>query len=380
MKKKIAILGITGSIGTSAVEIVSRHSDLFEVVFASAHSQYDQLLSIAQRLNIQKIALTQSESKTSHTDPDIRFYKGQSELLKLITSEGYDILINAVTGSAGLPYTIATLQAGRDLALANKESLVMAGHLIKNILKSTPNPPKLLPVDSEHSAIFQVLQGQHTHSVRYLHITASGGPFRTLPLNDFAKIAVENALNHPTWSMGPKVTIDSATMMNKGLEVIEAHWLFSLPYDKLKAIIHPQSIIHSLVEFKDGSILAQMSNPTMQLPILYALTYPERVSSECVHTSLEKLSALTFETIDSVRYPLFYLAINAGLAGGIMPTVLNAANEVAVERFLRGEIGFMDIVGYVERMLGQYENVSEPDLGTILEVNAQIRASSPGIN
>jgi len=373
MKKKVAILGITGSIGTSAVEIVKQHSDLFEIVFASAHTQYPQLYEIAQKLHIQKIALSSIEKKVTRPDQNIRLYTGQAELLKLIAGEDYDILINAVTGSAGLPYTIGTLRAGRDLALANKESLVMAGHLINNLLENTQNPPKLVPVDSEHSAIFQVLQGQDAHKVRYLHITASGGPFRTLPLCDFSKIDSKQALKHPTWSMGPKVTIDSATMINKGLEVIEAHWLFDMPYDKIKAIIHPQSIIHSLVEFIDGSMLAQMSTPTMKLPILYALTYPQRVSSQCVHTSLETLSALTFETIDPARYPLYYLAVDAGKAGGIMPTVLNVANEVAVEKFLRGEISFINIAEYVEKVLNEYDNISEPDLETILEVNKRVR-------
>jgi len=372
MKKRVVILGITGSIGASAIEVITHHSDLFEVVFASAHSNYEHLLQVAQRLGIKKIAVTNTEHGVGHIDPDIRLYKGQQELLRLIENEEYDILVNAVTGSAGLPYTIATLKAGKDLALANKESLVMAGHLVKDILSGFTTPPLLVPVDSEHSAIFQVLHGNDHAEVKRLHITASGGPFRTLPLEQFANITVKQALKHPTWDMGPKVTIDSATMMNKGLEVIEAHWLFDMDYDSINAVIHPQSVIHSIVEFIDGSMLAQMSTPTMQLPILYALTHPKRVHSDKVVTYPEALTSLTFDSIDPQRYPLFFIAVEAGKAGGIMPTVLNAANEVAIEKFLRGEIAFVEIAKYVDNVLVGYKNISDPDLETILEVNERV--------
>ena len=354
MKKKIAVLGITGSIGESVLEIVRYHPEAFEIVLASANSNKKKLSDIAEEMNISKTILTKDSSAK------------QSELIELIENENYDILINAISGSAGLPYTIATLKRGKDLALANKESLVMAGHLIKDIISKTGS--KILPVDSEHSAIFQVLHGHQMSEVKKLHLTASGGPFRTLPLKDFPKINLKQVLNHPTWDMGTKVTIDSATMLNKGLEVIEAHWLFDIEYYRIKAIIHPQSIIHSLVEFVDGSMIAQMSVPTMQLPILYALTYPLHYPSEKVQTSLETLSALTFEPICPKRFPLFYLTCEAGKIGGLMPTILNAANEKAIDMFIKGEIPFTDIAKLVENALNKYENIPNPDLETILNL------------
>jgi len=371
MRKRIAILGITGSIGKSAIEIVKFHPETFEIVFATAHRDYEALYSIAKELNINKIAIANEFMKVNHTDEYINFYQSQTEIIKLIKNENYDILINAVSGSAGLPYTIATLEANRDLALANKESLVMAGHLINDLLKKSVS--KILPVDSEHSAIFQVMQGHSSEEVKFLHITASGGSFRQLPLEDFDKITIKQALNHPTWNMGTKVTLDSATMMNKGLEVIEAHWLFNLSYNKIKAIIHPQSVIHSMVEFVDGSILAQMSKPTMELPILFALTYPLHYPSDKIQTSLTDLTTLSFEPIDQKRYPLFYLACRSGEAGGIMPTILNAANEGALELFLKEKISFNDIYKIVDKTLNLYENLSYPDLDTIFHFNREAR-------
>lgn len=371
MKKRIAVLGITGSIGKSTLEIVKHHPEAFEIVFASANKDYLGLLSIAKEFNINKIAISNEFIKIEHSDESIVCYQGQNELIKLIRNENFDILINAVSGSAGLPYTIACLESGRDLALANKESLVMAGHIINDLLKKTN--AKILPVDSEHSAIFQVLQGHRSEEVKFLHITASGGSFRSLPLEDFDKITVKQALNHPTWDMGVKVTLDSATMMNKGLEVIEAHWLFNMPYSKIKAIIHPQSVIHSMVEFVDGSIISQMSIPTMELPILFALTYPLHYPSDKVQTDLSKLSNLSFEAIDPKRYPLFYLACRCGESGGIMPTILNSANEGALDLFLHEKIAFNDIYRIVEKTLNLYENINYPDLETILHFNKEAK-------
>jgi 1-deoxy-D-xylulose-5-phosphate reductoisomerase len=371
MRKRIAVLGITGSIGKSTIEIVKYHPESFEIVFATAHRDYEGLYSIAKELNINKIAIANEFMRFNHNDELINFYQGQDEIIKLIKNENYDILINAVSGSAGLPYTIATLEANKNLALANKESLVMAGHLINELLSKSAS--KIIPVDSEHSAIFQVLQGHSNEEVKLLHITASGGSFRQLPLEEFGKITIKQALNHPTWSMGTKVTLDSATMMNKGLEVIEAHWLFNLSYNKIKAVIHPQSVIHSLVEFVDGSILAQMSKPTMELPILFALTYPIHYPSNKIQTSLIELAALTFETIDAAKYPLFYLACQSGEAGGIMPTILNAANEGALELFLKEKISFNDIYKIVDKTLNLYENIAYPDLDTILHFNREVK-------
>jgi len=374
MKKKIAVLGITGSIGTSTLEIVRHHHDQFEIVFATAHSDYDKLYEIAKTNKINKIVLTDTDKKIYHADYEVKLYRGRTDLVELIKNEDFDILINAISGSAGLPYTIVTLKRGKSLALANKESLVMAGHIVKEIIAETG--ATILPIDSEHSAIFQVLHGHDKSEVRNLHITASGGPFRKLPLKDFDKIDLNEALKHPTWEMGTKVTIDSATMMNKGLEVIEAHWLFDMDYANIKAVIHPQSIIHSVVEFVDGSMIAQMSVPTMQLPILYALTHPIHVQSYKVVTCLESLHALTFEPICKNRYPLFYIACQAGRDGGLMPTILNAANEKAIELFISGQIKFTSIQMVVEKALNKAANINNPDLETILNINNQIKSQS----
>jgi 1-deoxy-D-xylulose-5-phosphate reductoisomerase len=365
MKKRIAILGITGSIGTSTIEIVRHHNDRFEIVFASANTDYQKLLSIATEFRIPTIAISDSSITVNHTFETIKFYQGSADILNWIENEEYDILINAVTGSAGLPYTMSTLKTGRVLALANKESLVMAGHLI-------PNFTNIIPIDSEHSAIFQVLSGKKVDQVKRLHITASGGAFRTTPLSELPSVNLKQTLKHPTWDMGVKVTIDSATMMNKGLEVIEAHWLFGIDYDNIRGVIHPQSVIHSIVEFLDGSMIAQMSVPTMQLPIMYALTHPEHIQSDKVVTELVSLPSLTFDEICPKRYPLYYIANAAARAGGIMPTVLNAANERAIELFVKSQIRFVDIADFVEKTLNSYENISNPDLETILRINSEI--------
>ena len=375
MKKKIAILGITGSIGESACAVIKEHSDLFEIVYASANTDYQKLINIAQEFSITKIVITDNKIPPStHPLWGGQLYKGKNELLNLIKNEECDILLNAVSGSAGLPYTIAALEGGIDLALANKESLIMAGHLVQDILKKTK--ARLLPVDSEHSAIFQVLHDKNISEVKAIHLTASGGPFHDLPTDDFSKITLKDTLNHPTWKMGTKVTIDSATMMNKGLEVIEAHWLFGVAYNKIEAIIHPQSIIHSLVEFVDGSLISQMSLPSMQLPILYAFTHPHHIPSKIVQTSLDQLPALSFKPICKERFPLYYLAREAGCAGGIMPTVLNAFNEKAIKKYLKSEIGFLGIAEFIEKKVNSIENISNPDLETILEVNKKILLSS----
>ena len=360
--KKIAILGLTGSIGKSAIEIIKHHQEHFRITFASANTDYENLYNLAKENNIEKIALV--NNKPVHQDESIKIYYGKKELINLIKNEDYDILINAVSGSAGLPYSIETIKQGKDLALANKESLIMAGHLISDLVKETGS--NILPIDSEHSAIFQVLYNRSISEVKKLHLTASGGPFRTLPLEDFSNIKLEQVLKHPVWNMGRKVTIDSATMMNKGLEVIEAHWLFNISYENISAVIHPQSIIHSIVEFIDGSMISQMSTPTMQLPILYALTHPKRINSNKIETNLETIPPLSFEPICKNRYPLYYLAREAAVTGGLMPTILNYANEKAIELFINGSIYFKSISEYVEEELNKTENINNPDLETIL--------------
>jgi 1-deoxy-D-xylulose-5-phosphate reductoisomerase len=370
MQKKVVILGVTGSIGDSAIQIIRSHQDEFQVVLASAHSQSGKLAQLADEFQIPNVVLTQENTKHIEFSEKTHVFYGETELLRLLECLDYDIVLNAISGSAGLQATIATLLKGADLALANKESMVMSGHLVQDILKTSKS--RIIPVDSEHSAIFQCIGSQSVKEIRTIHLTASGGPFRCLPLDDFDKITLRETLQHPTWNMGSKVTIDSATMMNKGLEVIEAYWLFHVGYDQIDAVIHPQSIIHSMVEFCDGSILAQMSVPSMQLPILYALSFPDRIVSNNVHTNLLELSALTFEPISKDRYPLFHLACEVGRKGGLLPTIMNAANEAAGNLFLKEVIPYRQISSIVDETVSAADNISHPDLETILSANQEV--------
>lgn len=350
-------------------------SDKYQILLATAHRDFEKLFAIAVEFRIEYLVLTGIEepsqiSRIKAIAPPAKLYFGEDELIRLLSELDYDLALNAITGSAGVRSTITVLERRKQLALANKESLVMAGHLVKAIQESTANP--ILPVDSEHSAIFQAI-GKHPHNeIRHLHITASGGPFLHLPLEDFVKITREQALRHPNWSMGTKVTLDSATMFNKALEVIEAHWLFDLPFSQIKAVIHPQSVIHSMVEYIDGSFLAQLSVPDMRLPILYALSYPQRYSSHLVQTDPLQLSQLSFHPIEEKRYPLFYLGLEVAKAGGILPTVMNAANEAALTLFLDGKIGFGGIYETVYQSVSHQSNIPHPDLETIISTNRDV--------
>lgn len=369
MKKlKIAILGITGSIGDSTCEVIRNTKDRFEIVLASAHSNFTKLRSLQTEFNIPQIVITDKDSPLNKDDFKKSLYFGEESLLHLLKESDYDIVINAITGSAGLKSTIIVLERGKKLALANKESLVMAGHLIQKYTKDNP----ILPIDSEHSAIFQALGNHSPSEVKELIITASGGSFRDRKLDTFNTITLEDTLKHPTWNMGAKVTIDSATMMNKGLEVIEAHWLFNMPYNKIKAIIHPQSIIHSLVRFNDGSLIAQMSSPSMQIPILYALTHPQHVEFNNVETDLLKIPALTFREIDPKRYPLFFLALEVAVDGGIMPTIMNSANEACIALFLKNLISYRDFYSIISETLLAAKQIAFPSLEEIIEVNKKV--------
>lgn len=371
---KLCLLGATGSIGTSTLEVAREQG--IKIVLAAAHRDYAKLIRIAIEHQIPVVVLTgitdiSLQQQLRKENSAIEIHYGEAELLRLLQTEDYDIAINAISGSAGLKSTFSILQRGKRLALANKESLVMAGHLVTKI----PHRQPIIPVDSEHSAIFQAI-GTHPHSeIMRLHITASGGAFRDLPLEEFKNITPQQALTHPNWSMGAKVTLDSATMFNKALEVMEAHWLFEMPYSRIEAVIHPQSIIHSLVEFVDGSFLAQLSIPDMKLPILYALSYPERRPSKLVQTRIGSLPSLSFREIDPHRYPLFYLGLQAAEQGGIHPTVINAAVEGASRLFLEGKIGFLQIIDHVSRALDRQEVIAEPDLETIIEVNRRVYES-----
>lgn len=377
VKRKLALLGATGSIGSSTFEVIKEQEDRLEVVFASGGRNYQKLLTLAIEFDIPLLFLT--SIRESALQDRIRSLAGtrriffdEADLLQALASENYDICLNAIGASAGLRASHAVLKRGKPLALANKESLVMAGHILRPMWLQKQLP--VIPVDSEHSAIFQAIGAHPANELRRIHITASGGAFRTLALDRFDSITPQQALKHPNWDMGAKVTLDSATMVNKALEVMEAHWLFGLPYEAIDALIHPSSVIHSLVEFVDGSILAQLSSPDMKLPILYALSWPQRWMSTLVTTDLLKLGPLEFHEIERQRYPLFYLGIEAAIAGGIMPTVFNAANEAALQKFLNGGISFPEIAVRVEKALGSFANIAAPDLETVLEVNERVRA------
>jgi 1-deoxy-D-xylulose-5-phosphate reductoisomerase len=370
--KKIAVLGITGSIGLSTVEVIKKHPDEFKIVLASSNNNYQKLFTLAAELNILKVVITNKDLKNRISDlpTNTEVFFGEDELQDILETIDCDIVLNAISGSAGLRSSLTVVSRGLDLALANKESLVMAGHLITKKLQDSA--ARLIPVDSEHSAILQALGCSAIEEVNSIILTASGGPFRELPLEEYNNITIEETLKHPTWNMGPKVTIDSATMMNKGLEVIEAHWLFKKPYSQIKTVIHPQSIIHSFVEFADGSIIAQMSYPNMQIPILFALSYPHHIKSSIPKTNILDLPSLTFFEVEKKRYPLFFLACDVGKTGGILPTVMNAANEAAIDLFLNNKIKFTDIYKTIEKTVQNFANVQDPGMDEIIITNKEI--------
>ena len=372
---KLALLGATGSIGASTLSVVREQSAEYRVVLASAHRDHAKLGSLADEFDIPLLILTgisdpAQQSAIASRHPSRKIFFGEDSLIAALSDQDYGIALNAISGSAGLRASFAIARRGVRLALANKESLVMAGHLLMPLL--TSSGCELLPVDSEHSALFQAIGGKPETQIRKVHITASGGAFRDLPLEEFDRITPAQALRHPNWDMGAKVTLDSATMFNKALEVMEAHWLFGLPYAKISAVMHPQSVIHSLVEFSDGSLLAQLSVPDMRLPILYALSHPNRLDSSLVATDLASLPALTFSPLSRERYPLFYLGLDVAAAGGILPTVLNSANEAALRLFLERKISFTDIHRLCQRTVEGFTNLAEPDLETIVETNHRV--------
>ena len=378
MVKKIslALLGATGSIGSSTLEVMREHRDKLSLKLVCAGSNYEKLVKIAEEFDVDLLFLNSIQdsalrAKIRSLIPQRKVFFGEEELLKALASEDYDVCLNAIGASAGLRSSHAVIKRGKRLALANKESLVMAGHILRPMWLK--NKVDVIPVDCEHSAIFQSIGAHPTSEIRKLHITASGGAFRTLPLEDFASVTTAQALKHPNWDMGAKVTLDSATMVNKALEIMEAHWLFDLPYEAIEAIIHPSSIIHSMVQFVDGSILAQLSTPDMKLPILYALSWPQRWASSLVQTDLLALPPLEFFPIEAARYPLFYLGVEAAQEGGLLPTAFNAANEVALKQFLDGKIRFDQIYDVVREILDRIENVKDPSLEEVIAINAACR-------
>ena len=354
--KKLGILGSTGSIGVSTLEIVAAHPDRFQVISLTAGNNLPRLKEQIQRFRPQLVSVLCPEKakQLQHElgDDGPRVYSGVEGLIACASDEQIDMVVTAVVGAAGLVPTMAAIEAGKDIALANKETLVTAGPLVMAAVKN--RGVKLYPVDSEHSAIFQSLEGHRKNDVRRLILTASGGPFRDLPAADMAGVTLADALAHPNWNMGRKITIDSATMMNKGLEVIEARWLFDLPPEQIAVHIHPQSIVHSMVEYVDGAVMAQLGIPDMKTPIAYALSYPDRLPLVLPPLDLCALKSLTFDEPDLAKFPCLDLAYEALAAGGTAPAVLNAANEVAVDAFLQEQIKFLDIAAIIRMVLDSH--------------------------
>ncbi|PLX83953.1 MAG: 1-deoxy-D-xylulose-5-phosphate reductoisomerase [Desulfuromonas sp.] len=373
--RRLAILGSTGSIGVSTLEVVASFADRFRVHALTAGRNLDLLVEQIQRYDPLMVAVPSEEDairlaeRLGSRRPQV--LHGVPGLIACAASNDADIVVSAIVGAAGLEPTLAAIEAGKDVALANKETLVVAGQLVME--RVARQRCRLFPVDSEHSAIFQALEGHRKEDVRRLILTASGGPFRCHPVEDLVRVQPEQALSHPNWSMGRKITIDSATMMNKGLEVIEAHWLFDLPAERISVQIHPESIVHSMVEYVDGAVIAQLGIPDMKAPIAYALSYPERIPLDLPPLDLCRLGALHFAEPDLNRFPCLEIAYSALRCGGTAPAAMNAANEVAVEAFLDQRIGFMDIADIIKRVLDVHQPRSADNLDHILEVDAWAR-------
>jgi 1-deoxy-D-xylulose-5-phosphate reductoisomerase len=376
--KNVVLLGSTGSIGTSTIKVADDLPDQIRLIGLAAGNNVELLVEQARKHHPAAISITDPAKAQALQDAlgtSTAVYAGNEGLLKLATLPAADIVLIAIVGTAGLQPALAAIRAGKDIAVASKEILVMAGEIVMR--EAEKNRVRVLAVDSEHSAIFQCLDGKPPSSVRRLWLTASGGPFRATPKAEFPGITVERALKHPSWVMGRKITIDSATLFNKGLEMIEARWLFGVGIDRVSVVIHPQSVVHSMVEFIDGSIIAQLSTPDMCLPIQYALTYPHRARSDRVQTNFPKLGSLTFEEPDHDRFPALNLARRAGEVGGTLPAVLNAANEVAVEAFCAGRINFPQITETVARTMDRHKVSEHPTLKEILEADAWARETAP---
>lgn len=372
--RNIAILGSTGSIGRSALEVISNHPDRFRVTYLTANRNVELLKEQINHFRPKGIVLLEGSQVSvlrSSIDEETEILVGEEGLREVVQRTDVDLVLNALVGFAGLKPTLYAIEAGKHIALANKETLVVAGDIIMR--KVRERGVRLLPIDSEHSAILQCLRGENIAEVDRLILTASGGPFLNLDKDQFRTITVEQALNHPTWRMGNKITIDSATLMNKGLEVIEAFWLFGLPPEKIEVVIHPQSIIHSMVEFADGSIKAQLGIPDMKLPIQYALMYPERPAAAHRRLDFETLRQMTFQKPDTGKFRCLALAFRALDAGGTMPAVLNAANEIAVQLFLERRISFDTIPTMIEEAMAAHTTIHNMSLLDIVAVNKETR-------
>ncbi len=368
--KNISILGSTGSIGTQTLDIVRENPAEFKVMGLSVNSNIGLLKKQIDEFEPEAVAVM-DEEKADLLDVDIPVYKGMEGLIKVATLDSCDTVLTSVVGSVGMLPTIEAIKKNKIIALANKETLVTAGDIVMKELKKCNGT--MMPVDSEHSALFQCLNGEDISAVNKLIITCSGGAFKDKTLEEMKSLKAADALKHPTWNMGAKITIDSATLMNKGFEVIEAHHLYDMPYEKIEVVVHPQSIIHSMVEFNDHSIMAQLGSPDMRIPIQYALTYPKRMKNLMKPLNFAEIKELTFKEPDLERFPCLKYAFIAGDIGGSMPAVLNAANEIAVAAFLKDKIGYLDIHKIIKKMMDEHKNINNPDLEDIMDVDKMVK-------
>lgn len=380
-KRRIAILGSTGSIGRQALDVISQHRDLFEVELLTANNSSELLIKQAIEFDANSVVIC-NEDKYKEVaealEPHyIKTFAGMQSACDLVSGDNIDIVLTSMVGFSGLASTVAAVKAGKTIALANKETLVAAGHIVMDL--AAKHHARILPVDSEHSAIFQCLMGSAGADIDKIHLTASGGPFRTWSREDIAKATPAQALNHPNWSMGSKITIDSATMMNKGLEIIEARWLFGTPGDKINVVVHPESIIHSMIEYADGSVIAQMGHPDMREAIQFAFSFPERLTLNNKKLNFAELGSLSFYEPNQENFPALRLAYESLAKGGNMACIMNAANEAAVAAFLKGRIGFYDITDVVERCMAEGPFVKNPDLETIFQTNDEAYRSASEI-
>ena len=375
MKRQLAILGSTGSIGTQALEVISEHPDLFEVYALTANNQVDLLINQARKFMPEVVVIANEqkypELKEALEDLPIKVWAGSEAICQVVQAEPIQMVLTAMVGYSGLKPTIHAIKAGIAIALANKETLVVAGELITALAAEYKVP--VLPVDSEHSAIFQCLVGEGYNTVEKILLTASGGPFRTKSLKELATVTKAQALKHPNWSMGAKVTIDSASMMNKGFEMIEAKWLFGLTPEQIQVVVHPQSIIHSMVQFEDGAVMAQLGIPDMKLPISYAFSYPERLKSRAPRLDFNQYSTFTFEEPDMVRFRNLAFAFEAVRQGGNMPCILNAANEIVVAAFLQDRIGFLQMSEVIEKTMLKASFIAAPSYDDYVQTDSEAR-------
>jgi 1-deoxy-D-xylulose-5-phosphate reductoisomerase len=371
-KQKVCVLGVTGSIGDSTLDVLRQHAHRFQLVAIAAGSSWQKVAKIAKEFEVEHLCMWNEEAAQKlSAELDTKVSYGMDGLLEQTSLAEVDVVVNGLVGSIGCLPTMRALEKGKRVGLANKETLVMAGTVVEEVLLANPNS-KLLPIDSEHSAIFQCLH-RPVEEIETIQLTASGGPFRTLDKSQFKDITVERALKHPTWSMGPKITIDSATLMNKGLEFLEAHFLFHVPFEQIDVVVHPGSIVHSMVQFRDGSLMAQLGAPDMKVPIQYALSYPERWPLNVDRVSLPELGKLEFYKPDTDKFPCLRLAYEAGKRSGTAPAILNAANEILVPAFLEQKISFLDIPKKLEKALESLSIVDNPNLEQILVADETAR-------